>query len=132
MLLLAHTFFVLAGIGHEGHFVKEIANKTGLNWADVTTTMFNNMTLASGTWIPMTDNFWLVAAIDGGIVILFLLAMFVTYIVNRFRQPWMPSQASIAAAHGRLWLDPIVTSYPRTSDRKPSSRREIMLTSSRR
>lgn len=100
--------------------------------------------------------FWLVATIDAGIIVLFLMIVVFTWAIGRIRRPWLPTQASVAYANGRAsWLDlttlskstptrnnaavaPIKTATASTTAAQqvrrssPVSRREMMLASSRR
>ena len=98
--------------------------------------------------------FWLVAAIDTGIILLFLMIVVFTWAINRIRRPWLPTQASVAYANGRAsWLDlttlsrgtPVrnntvapakpttaATAAQQVRRSSPVSRREMMLASSRR
>ena len=102
--------------------------------------------------------FWLVATIDAGIIVLFIMIVSFTWAIGRIRRPWLPSQASVAYANGRAsWLD--LTTLSKATPQKhnavapsgstgrqtaaavsaqqvrrssPVSRREMMLASSRR
>ena len=119
---------VLTAVGHEhgkDHgFATTMEQKDGMV---MTTTMTKPMP-------SIQAKFWLVATIDAGIILLFLMIVVFNWAINRIRRPWLPTQASVAYANGRAsWLDLTTLSRARLSEatrsRPPSRRRRRPLLS---
>lgn len=122
------TLFLLGGTGH--NHVPLNDDNLPLNNAsapdDVTST---------GGDLPIDNPMWIVAAIDGGIIALFIITVGIIHLMNRIKRPWLPNQSFIASR--KAWMDigapdrrPTTTA--KTSKSSSSQSRRASPTESRR
>lgn len=88
---------LLAGLDHE--HVIPVDEETSTN-NDMSV---SNSTIMTGREVPIDDPAWLVAVIDAGIVVLYLITVGIVYFASCLRRPWLPTQSAIASQ--KPWMD---------------------------
>lgn len=108
------TLLLLGGTGHDhGPLSSEVSEDN-----NASATENEDVTLTGGE-LPLDDPMWVVAAIDGGIIALFIMTVGIVHLMSRIRRPWLPHQTFIASR--KAWMD-TGTSDRRVTTTKPGSK----------